>query len=118
MLDVYANSGGWALHALRAGATSAIAIDKSEACAEQVLVNADLNGRRARIMGMDSEGDVQIIKARVPVSEMQTYSTLLRSITAGEGSYTLEFSHYDVVPPNVMQTIIAKAKAAAQEAGS
>jgi len=78
-------------------------------------ISSDLNGRRARIMGMDSDGDAQIIKAQVPLAEMQTYSTQLRSITAGEGSYTMEFSHYAVVPPNVAQTVIAKAKAAKKE---
>ncbi len=78
-------------------------------------ISSDLNGRRARIVGMDSEGDTQIIKARVPLGEMQTYSTQLRSITAGRGSFTMDFSHYDVVPANVAQTIVAKAKAAKQE---
>lgn len=78
-------------------------------------ISSDLNGRRARIQGMDSEGDIQIIKAQVPLGEMQTYSTQLRSITAGEGSYSMEFSHYGVVPPNLKQAIIAKAKAAREQ---
>jgi elongation factor G len=78
-------------------------------------ISSDLNSRRARILGMDAEGDTQIIKAQVPLGEMQTYSTQLRSITAGEGSFTMDFSHYDVVPPNVTQTIIARSKAAKEE---
>jgi len=74
-------------------------------------ITSDLNTRRARITGMDSAGESQIIRATVPLAEMQTYSTQLRSITAGEGSFHMEFSHYDVVPGNVAQTVIAKAAA-------
>jgi elongation factor G len=70
-------------------------------------INGDLNSRRGRIQGMDADGDLQVIKAQVPMAEMMTYSTELRSITGGEGSYTLEFSHYDIVPSNVTQGIIA-----------
>ena len=79
-----------------------------------VAVVSNLNSRRARISGMSAEGDLQVIEAQVPEAEMQTYSTQLRSITAGEGSYSMEFDHYDVVPANVTQQIIAKAKAAAE----
>jgi elongation factor G len=79
-------------------------------------ISSDLNGRRARIQGMEAVGDTQIIRAQVPLAEMQTYSTQLRSITAGEGSFSMDFSHYDVVPPNVAQQVIAKAKAEAEKA--
>jgi elongation factor G len=61
---------------------------------------------------MDSAGDIQIIKAQAPLAEMQTYSTQLRSITAGEGSFSMDFNRYDVVPPNVAQQIIARAEVA------
>ncbi len=71
-------------------------------------ITSDVNGRRGRIQGMDSIGDIQIIKATVPLQEIQTYSTDLRSITAGEGSYTIEFSHYDLVPSKIAEAIIAK----------
>jgi len=74
-------------------------------------ISSDLTSRRARIQGMDSVGDTQIIKAQAPLAEMQTYSTQLRSITAGEGSFSMDFNRYDVVPPNVTQQIIAKAQA-------
>jgi len=74
-------------------------------------ISSDLNSRRARIQGMDSVGESQIIKAQVPLTEMQTYSTQLRSITAGEGTFTMDFSHYAVVPPNVAQQVIARAQA-------
>jgi elongation factor G len=75
-------------------------------------ISSDLNSRRARIQGMDSAGDIQIIKAQAPLAEMQTYSTQLRSITAGEGSFSMDFNRYDVVPPNVAQQIIARAEVA------
>ena len=64
---------------------------------------------------MDAVGDTQIIKAEAPLAEMQTYSTQLRSITAGEGSFTMDFKRYDVVPPNVAQQVIAKAEAEKKE---
>ncbi|MHC4972855.1 MAG: elongation factor G [Planctomycetota bacterium] len=75
-------------------------------------ISSDLNSRRARIQGMDSVGDTQIIKAQAPLAEMQTYSTQLRSITAGEGSFSMDFNRYDVVPPQVAQQIIAKSQSA------
>jgi elongation factor G len=71
-------------------------------------ITGDLNGRRGRVMGMDQDGDLQIIKAQVPLAEVQSYSASLRSITGGEGSYSIEFSHYDVVPGEVAEGIIAK----------
>jgi len=77
-------------------------------------ISSDLNSRRARIQGMESVGETQIIRAQAPLAEMQTYSTQLRSITAGEGSFTMDFSHYDVVPGNVAQQVIAKAKTEAE----
>jgi elongation factor G len=69
-------------------------------------ITSDLSGRRGRMQGMDSEGDVQIIKAEVPVAEMLSYSSELRSLTSGEGAYTMEESHYDIVPSNIAQGII------------
>lgn len=74
-------------------------------------IAGDLNSRRGRIQGMDTVGDTQIIMAKVPLAEISNYSTELRSITGGEASYAISFSHYDIVPPNVAQTIIEKAKA-------
>lgn len=79
-------------------------------------ITGDLNARRARIQGMDSARDRQIIKALVPLAEMQTYSTQLRSITGGEGSFTMEFSHYDLVPPQIQQQIVARYQATKKEA--
>jgi elongation factor G len=78
-------------------------------------ITSDLNGRRGRIQGMDALGDLQIIRAQVPLQEIQTYSTDLRSITAGEGSYTIEFSHYDLVPAKITESIIAQHKSEEEE---
>ena len=58
-------------------------------------------------IGVDQIGTDQVIKATAPLAEMLTYSTQLRSMTGGEGSYTMEFSHYDIVPGNVQQQIVA-----------
>jgi elongation factor G len=70
----------------------------------------DLNTKRARIENQDSlPGDLQVIMARVPLAEVTRYAAQLGSITQGQGSYTMEFSHYDQVPGNVQQLIVAKA---------
>ena len=69
-------------------------------------VTGDLNSRRGRILGLDSHDDRQVVKAIAPLSEIQKYSTDLRSMTSGEGSYTLKFSHLDVVPSNVAKRYI------------
>jgi elongation factor G len=73
-------------------------------------ITGDVNGRRGRILGMDSLGDLQIIRAQVPLGEVSNYSTELKSLTGGEGSYTLAFSHYDAVPTHVAQQIVAASK--------
>ncbi|HEV3082150.1 MAG TPA: elongation factor G [Gemmataceae bacterium] len=76
----------------------------------------DLNTKRARIENQDSlPGDLAVIQARVPLAEVTRYAAQLGSITQGQGSYTMEFSHYDQVPGNVQQQIVSKAKVAADE---
>jgi len=74
-------------------------------------VTGDLSGRRGRISDAGVVGDTQVISGEVPLAEVLTYSTELRSMTGGEGAYTIEFSRYDVVPPNVQQAIVARARA-------
>ena len=70
-------------------------------------INSDMSGRRGRVLGMDSAGgDLQTVTAEVPLSEVTTYARSLSSITGGQGSYTMEFSHYDVVPGNVQKEIV------------
>ncbi len=72
----------------------------------------DMNGRRGRISGMDTKGGTQIIKASVPMAEMLNYQNDLISMTQGRASFTMEFDHYDFVPGQQAEKIIAAAKAA------
>jgi elongation factor G len=72
----------------------------------------DINGRRGRISGMDTKGGTQIIRAQVPMSEMLNYQNDLISMTQGRASFTMEFDHYDFVPSQQADKIIAAAKAA------
>ncbi|MBX4145886.1 elongation factor G [Paenibacillus lautus] len=69
-----------------------------------------LNSRRGRIEGMDSRGGTQIIRAKVPLSEMFGYSTTLRSGTQGRGVFSMELSHYEEVPKNISDEIVSKIK--------
>ncbi len=78
-------------------------------------ISGDLSSKRGRIMGMDSLGNLQVIKAQVPMSEIGRYSTELRSMTGGEGSYTIEFSHYDIVPSKMTREIVARSKKEEEE---
>lgn len=76
----------------------------------------DLNTKRARIENQDSlPGDLAVIKAKAPLAEVSRYAAQLGSITQGQGSYHMEFSHYDLVPGNVQQQIVSKSKVAADE---
>jgi elongation factor G len=68
----------------------------------------DLNSRRGKIMQMEPQGSFQIIDAQVPLSEMFGYATQLRSLSQGRATYTMEFSHYEPVPTNIANEIIAK----------
>ncbi len=72
----------------------------------------DLNGRRGRISGMETKGGTQIIRAQVPMAEMLNYQNDLTSMTQGRGSFTMEFDHYDFVPSQQADKIIAAARAA------
>jgi elongation factor G len=66
----------------------------------------DLQGRRAVIMGMDSDGKYQIINAKVPLAEMDKYSTSLSSITSGRGTYSMKFAEYAQVPGDVQTKLL------------
>jgi elongation factor G len=74
-------------------------------------IMGDLNSRRGRIQGMDNKGGNTIVKAEVPMSEMLTYGVELTSMTQGRGSFNMEMHHYDVVPGQLQEKIIEKAKA-------
>jgi len=75
-------------------------------------IMGDLNSRRGRIQGMDNKGGNTLVKAEVPMSEMLTYGADLTSMTQGRGSFNMEMHHYDVVPGQLQEKIIEKAKAA------
>jgi len=72
-------------------------------------IMGDLNGRRGRVLGMDSAGKNQVINAQVPMSEFLSYASDLRSMTGGRGIFTMEFSHYDEVPAQIAEKIIEAA---------
>ncbi len=78
-------------------------------------VVGDLNKRRGQIEGMDQRAGSQVIKAKVPLSEMFGYVTTLRTITSGRATSTMEFSHYAEAPRNTSEEVIAKAKGARAE---
>ncbi|MEZ5027209.1 MAG: elongation factor G [Ferruginibacter sp.] len=73
-------------------------------------VTGDLNRRRGMLEGMDSKHGVQVIKAKVPMSEMFGYVTQLRSLSSGRATSTMEFSHYNPAPNNIAEEVIAKQK--------
>jgi len=73
-------------------------------------ITGDLNSRRGRIMGMEPEGNLLVIKAQVPQSEMFTFSTSVRSITGGRGSFEMAYSHYEEVPGQIVPKIVEAAK--------
>jgi len=76
---------------------------------EEVMgdVMGDLNGRRGKVMGMDSEGKYQVIKAQVPMSEVLRYALDLNSITGGRGTFLMEHSHYEELPAQLAEKVIA-----------
>ncbi|MEK7554126.1 MAG: elongation factor G, partial [Patescibacteria group bacterium] len=73
-------------------------------------ITGNLSGKRGQIDGMEERGLNKVVKAKVPLSEMFGYTTTLRSMTEGRGSMTMEFDHYDTVPQNIAQDIIASRK--------
>ncbi|MBL7221799.1 MAG: elongation factor G [Phycisphaerae bacterium] len=71
-------------------------------------IASDLSGRRGRIIGQDMlPGNQVVVKAQAPLSEVMQYNSQLRSVTGGQGSYTMELSHYEPVPGNVQQQLVA-----------
>ena len=79
---------------------------------EEVMgdVMGDLNGRRGRVLGMDSQGRNQVIEAQVPMAEVLQYALDLNSMTGGRGSFQMEFSHYEEVPSQLAQKVITAAQ--------
>ena len=74
-------------------------------------VIGDLNSKRGKVLGMDSDGGLRVVTAEVPLAEIQRYSIDLRSITHGRGSFEMELAHYEEAPPQEAQKIIEAARA-------
>ena len=108
----------------------ATAVQQAEPCLLEPIMNVsisvpeqfmgniigDLNGRRGQVMGVEQVGKRQIIQAIVPQSEMLRYSIDLKSMTSARGNFTMEFAHYEVVPDDVAQKVIAASKTEEEEA--
>jgi elongation factor G len=69
-------------------------------------VNRDLNGRRGRVLGMDTKDGMQVITASVPQAELFTYATELRSLTGGRGTFTATLDRYEDVPAHIAEKVI------------
>jgi elongation factor G len=78
-------------------------------------IMGNLNGRRGRVQGMDPKGGSTAIKAQVPLAEMLTYASDLTSMTQGRGTYSMEYSHYEIVPQPISDKIVAAHKPSAEE---
>jgi elongation factor G len=74
-------------------------------------IMGDLNSRRGRVQGMEASGNQQVVKAQVPMAEMLNYQSTLNSITAARGSFHMQFSHYDPLPPQFAQKVVEQARA-------
>jgi elongation factor G len=84
-------------------------ISMPDECMGDVI--GDLNSRRGKVLGMDTKGHTQVIKARVPMAEVLKYAPDLRSITSGRGEFHMEFSHYEELPAHLAEKVIKEAKA-------
>jgi elongation factor G len=78
-------------------------------------ITGDLNSKRGRIMGMEPLGELQKIKAHVPIAEMLRYCTELRSLTGGRGSFEMEFASYEELPGVLVQKVVAQYQARKEE---
>jgi elongation factor G len=70
-------------------------------------VMGDINSKRGRVLGMEGEGNLRTVSAEVPMAEMQQYAAELRSLTSGRGTFEMDFDHYEEVPHNEAQAVIA-----------
>lgn len=81
-----------------------------EECMGDIM--GDINGRRGRVLGMDSQAGMQVIRALVPMAEILQYAPTLKSITGGRGTYMMDFDHYEEVPAHLQEKIIEESKKA------
>jgi len=87
-----------------------VTVTVPDSCTGDVM--GDLNGKRARVQGMNPRSGITVIEAEAPLAEMQRYATDLRSLTQGRGSYAMEFKRYDPVPAHLAQRIVTESKKA------
>ncbi|MFQ5515329.1 MAG: elongation factor G [Myxococcota bacterium] len=78
-------------------------------------IMGNLNSRRGRVAGVNARGALQVIKAQVPMAEVLSYASDLTSMTGGQGSFTMEFSHYEEVPAQIREKIIAESRKETEE---
>src|SRR5438046_5068082 len=79
-------------------------------------ITGDLSGKRGRIQGQDFlGGGMAVVKAQAPLAEVMQYQSQLKSVTGGQGSFAMELSHYEAVPPQVQQQIVAAYKPKVEE---
>jgi elongation factor G len=78
-------------------------------------ITGDISSRRGRVMGMEVKGKNEVVKAQIPLAEMFKYTSDLRSVTGGRGTYSMSFANYEVVPARISQGVIDQAKRAKQE---
>jgi elongation factor G len=79
-------------------------------------VLSDLPTKRAQVENQESlPGELTVIYAKAPLAEMSRYAAQLGGLTQGSGSYSMEFSHYEIVPPNIQQQIVSKAQLKEEE---
>jgi elongation factor G len=91
----------------------AVEITAPEECMGDIM--GDLSSRRGKPQGMETQGHYQVIKAQVPLAEMLTYASTLKSITSDRGTCHMEFDHYDEVPAQIQEKIVAEAARHKQE---
>lgn len=78
-------------------------------------VMGDISSRRGKIMGMESVGHYQVIRAQTPLAELYKYATVLRSLTGGRGLFTANLSHYEEVPRDQVEKVIAASEKSRQK---
>jgi elongation factor G len=90
-----------------------VEITSPEDCMGDIM--GDLSSRRGKPQGMDSQGNYQVIKAMVPMSEMLDYATALKSMTSDRASYSMEFDHYEEAPAQIRDRIVAETQRLKEE---
>jgi elongation factor G len=90
-----------------------VEISVPDECMGDVI--GDLNSKRGRVQGVEAKSKMQIIRAKVPLAEMLKYAPELKSMTGDRGDYSMEFSHYEEVPPHIQEKIVEQSKKEKEE---